>query len=56
MITDTILIIGANGQLGSVLSKELQKIHGKNNTQVGHHSGSGHHGSVRRAYRGQGLR
>ncbi len=31
MITDTILIIGANGQLGSVLSKELQKIHGKNN-------------------------
>jgi len=31
MITDTILIIGANGQLGSVLSKELQKIYGKNN-------------------------
>jgi len=31
MITDTILIIGANGQLGSVLTKELQRIHGKNN-------------------------
>ena len=31
MITDTILIIGANGQLGSVLTKELQLIHGKNN-------------------------
>ena len=31
MINDTVLIIGANGQLGSVLSKELQKIHGKNN-------------------------
>ena len=31
MITDTVLIIGANGQLGSVLSKELQKIYGKNN-------------------------
>ena len=29
MINDTVLIIGANGQLGSVLSKELQKIHGK---------------------------
>ena len=31
MITDTVLIIGANGQLGSVLSEELQKIHGKSN-------------------------
>ncbi len=31
MITDTVLIIGANGQLGSVLSKELQKIYGKKN-------------------------
>jgi threonine 3-dehydrogenase len=31
MITDTILIIGANGQLGSVLTKELQLIHGKSN-------------------------
>ena len=31
MITETVLIIGANGQLGSVLSKELQKIYGKNN-------------------------
>ena len=31
MITDTILIIGANGQLGSVLTKELQKLHGKSN-------------------------
>ena len=31
MITDTILIIGANGQLGSVLTKELQRIHGKSN-------------------------
>jgi len=31
MINDTVLIIGANGQLGSVLSKELQKIHGKDN-------------------------
>ena len=31
MITDTILIIGANGQLGSILTKELQLIHGKSN-------------------------
>ena len=31
MINDTVLIIGANGQLGSVLSKELQKIHSKDN-------------------------
>jgi threonine 3-dehydrogenase len=31
MITGTILIIGANGQLGSVLTKELQLIHGKSN-------------------------
>ena len=31
MINNTVLIIGANGQLGSVLSKELQKIHGKDN-------------------------
>tara|TARA_B110000908_G_scaffold165316_1_gene214590 strand:- start:722 stop:1678 length:957 start_codon:yes stop_codon:yes gene_type:complete len=31
MIADTILIIGANGQLGSVLTQELQKIHGKSN-------------------------
>ena len=31
MINDTVLIIGANGQLGSVLSEELQKIHGKDN-------------------------
>ena len=31
MITDTILIIGANGQLGSVLTKELQLLHGKSN-------------------------
>ena len=31
MIADIILIIGANGQLGSVLTKELQLIHGKNN-------------------------
>ena len=31
MITDTILIIGANGQLGSVLTKELQLVHGKSN-------------------------
>ena len=31
MISKTILIIGANGQLGSVLTKELQKIHGKKN-------------------------
>ena len=31
MITDTILIIGANGQLGSVLTGELQLIHGKSN-------------------------
>ncbi len=31
MITETVLIIGANGQLGSVLSKELQKIYGKKN-------------------------
>ncbi len=31
MINDTVLIIGANGQLGSVLSEELQKIHGKSN-------------------------
>ena len=31
MISETILIIGANGQLGSVLTKELQKIHGKKN-------------------------
>ena len=28
MSKDIILIIGANGQLGSVLIKELQKIHG----------------------------
>ena len=31
MINDTVLIIGANGQLGSVLCRELQKIHGKDN-------------------------
>ncbi len=31
MINDTILIIGANGQLGSVLCRELQKIYGKDN-------------------------
>jgi len=31
MINETVLIIGANGQLGSVLSEELQKIHGKDN-------------------------
>ena len=31
MISETILIIGANGQLGSVLTKELQKILGKKN-------------------------
>jgi len=31
MINDTILIIGANGQLGSVLCRELQKIHSKEN-------------------------
>ena len=31
MITGTILIIGANGQLGSVLTEELQRIHGKSN-------------------------
>ena len=31
MITETVLIIGANGQLGTVLSKELQKIYGKKN-------------------------
>ncbi|MED5355000.1 MAG: NAD-dependent epimerase/dehydratase family protein [Bacteroidota bacterium] len=31
MINDTVLIIGANGQLGSVLSEELQKIHGNDN-------------------------
>ena len=31
MISETILIIGASGQLGSVLTKELQKIHGKKN-------------------------
>jgi threonine 3-dehydrogenase len=31
MITDTVLVIGANGQLGSVLTKELQLIHGKKN-------------------------
>ena len=31
MISETILIIGANGQLGSVLTKELQKIYGKKN-------------------------
>ncbi len=31
MINDTVLIIGANGQLGSVLCKELQKIYGKDN-------------------------
>jgi threonine 3-dehydrogenase len=31
MITDTILIIGANGQLGSVLTQELQQIYGKSN-------------------------
>ena len=29
MVTKTILIIGASGQLGSVLTKELQKIYGK---------------------------
>ena len=28
MSKDIVLIIGANGQLGSVLIKELQKIHG----------------------------
>ena len=31
MFTKTILIIGASGQLGSVLTKELQKIYGKKN-------------------------
>ena len=31
MISETILIIGASGQLGSVLTEELQKIHGKKN-------------------------
>lgn len=31
MDNNKILIIGANGQLGSVLTKELQKLHGKNN-------------------------
>jgi len=31
MINDTILIIGANGQLGSVLCRELQKIYSKDN-------------------------
>ena len=31
MVTKTILIIGASGQLGSVLTKELQKIYGKKN-------------------------
>ena len=31
MINETVLIIGANGQLGSVLSEELQKIYGKDN-------------------------
>ena len=31
MINGTVLIIGANGQLGSVLCRELQKIHGKDN-------------------------
>ena len=31
MITENVLIIGSNGQLGSVLSKELQKIYGKKN-------------------------
>jgi len=31
MLPETILIIGANGQLGSVLTKELQKIHGEDN-------------------------
>ncbi|MDC1310729.1 NAD-dependent epimerase/dehydratase family protein [Flavobacteriaceae bacterium] len=31
MLTKTILIIGASGQLGSVLTKELQKIYGKKN-------------------------
>ena len=34
MISETILIIGANGQLGSVLTKELQKIYGKKNVIV----------------------
>jgi dTDP-4-dehydrorhamnose reductase len=28
---DIVLVIGANGQLGSVLIKELQKIHGITN-------------------------
>ena len=28
MSKDIVLIIGANGQLGSVLTKELQKIYG----------------------------
>ena len=31
MINGNVLIIGANGQLGSVLCRELQKIHGKDN-------------------------
>ena len=31
MVTKTILIIGASGQLGSVLTKELHKIYGKKN-------------------------
>ena len=31
MQSDKILVIGANGQLGSVLSLELQKFHGKKN-------------------------
>ena len=29
MQSENILIIGANGQLGSVLTKELQRIYGK---------------------------
>ena len=31
MSEDIVLVIGANGQLGSVLIKELQKIHGITN-------------------------
>ena len=31
MITDTILIIGANGQIGTVLTKELQNRYGVEN-------------------------
>ena len=31
MKRDIVLVIGSNGQLGSVLTKELQKIHGNSN-------------------------